>query len=288
MKKINIKNLKEIMNFVNKYPPYSDFNPISLYCWDTNNIGSFAITNNFIMIKIEDYLTKNFLVSVMGDGINKCLIEKLLNKHGRLSLVPEYVVKQLPESINVKEDKANFDYVLDLSAFTKLRGRSYKTIRKKIKKFTKEYSDYNLQIIDLTTKKTQTDVMRLTQDWLNNKNMKEDEKKVLESIKRYIDIQNMFRCINIGLFVKDKLIGYSFNEMLENNWGMGHFGRTDIEFKNSFLFLEYQADCLLHKYKIKYLNIQQDAGLEGLRKQKEQLNPSKFLKKYNITPDAKH
>lgn len=33
-KKLELSNKEEIENFTSKFPPYSDFNFVSMWCWD--------------------------------------------------------------------------------------------------------------------------------------------------------------------------------------------------------------------------------------------------------------
>jgi hypothetical protein len=56
-KTIGSEDISIIQQHTDKYLPYSDFNPLSLLCWNANDDNSYAILENNLIIKIKDYLT---------------------------------------------------------------------------------------------------------------------------------------------------------------------------------------------------------------------------------------
>jgi len=284
LKKISLDDIPTIETFTAKFEPYSDFNALSLYCWNSNNSNMFDIENGVMTIKITDYLKNRPVYSVLGAVVPADHVEKLLSDNIQLKMIPESVATTLKNSYLLEEDRDNFDYILDLAKFAKLEGHDYKPQRKMINKFDKHYPDIRLEEIDVQSTFIQNQVIGMTEAWGKQKEF--DGEKIaedVESISKYFLVANAVKTLNFALFKEDKLIGYSLNQAVDQNWTMGLFGCADTTYRNSALFLEHMVAGILHTRGYKYINIQQDTGLEGLRKSKLSYRPVRFLKKYRIS-----
>lgn len=281
--KVTLSELQTIADFVSHYEPYSDFNPMSLVCWNSKRLNMYAISQNVLVIKIVDYLKNTMIHSFLGATVDHDLFNKLLACPEELKMIPEITLTGMGNDVESVEDRDSFDYVIDLDDFANLQGGKYKPLRKRLGKFSKRNPTSKLEILDLDNPSIQKQVLTLTELWSKNKGF--DMSKTLEdvdSVEEYIKASSHFDCVNTGLFVEDRLIGFSFSQLLPNGWSMGHLGKTDTLYEDSFLFLEHQSDKILRQRGAKYLNLQQDTGLEGLRQNKLSYKPKRFLKKYTI------
>lgn len=281
---IETSDLEIIHDFVSRFEPYSDFNPISLISWDSKRSNMYAIKSDCMIIKICDYLTDKIILSILGKDVDKQTIEELLDYPEKLKMVPEISLSKITADFSLAEDRDSFDYVINLQDFTALSGKEYKPLRKRINHFLKNYRSSEIRILDLTDIPTQAQVADFTVSWAKNKEF--DDKKISEdvaSVKEYMRISTLFDCVNVGLFVNNEFVGYSFSQLLPNRWAMGHFGKTDVTYEHSFLYLEHAADKLILDRGAQYLNLQQDTGLAGLRQHKLSYKPVRFLKKYTVS-----
>jgi len=281
--KIELKDLPIINSFVSNFDPYSDFNPISLICWNSNKNNMYSIKDDALVIKIGDYLNDQIVHSVLGRGIKKDALLKLLSLPEEVKMVPEISLQDIDENFVIVEDRDSFDYVIDLHSFKELKGKSYKALRKRVKAFEKKNKEIKINILDIKDGNIQKQIWDLTTKWSENKGFSsEKSREEVDGVEQYLKASDYFSCINIGLYISEKLVGYSFSQMLNNNWAMGHFGKADIDHEDSSLYLEYKADKLLYDAGARYLNLQQDTGLVGLRQTKMSYRPLKFLKKYTF------
>jgi hypothetical protein len=102
-------------------------------------------------------------------------------------------------------------------------------------------------------------------------------------VKRVLNLENTFNLLVICVYVDGKLCGFSTKELIDNEYCIGHFLKAKKEFSSSVYsyLMQQQANILLEKG-CKYINIEQDMGIPGLRFWKEKHSPSHFLKKYKV------
>src|SRR5436190_24390929 len=76
-KSLKIEDQQQIESYTQKYLPYSDFNFVSLWCYDTNKDVIFSWINNNLIIRFQDYLTKSPFYSFLGDTLVSESIDQL-------------------------------------------------------------------------------------------------------------------------------------------------------------------------------------------------------------------
>lgn len=283
-KKVEFKDLSIISDFVSSFDPYSDFNPISLICWDNTGNNMYTIENDALIIKITDYLKNRTIHSILGKNLTEDIFYKLLDYPEEVKMIPEISLQNIDTNLATLEDRDSFDYIIDLKSFRGLEGGSYKALRKRINNFKKQNESCEVILLDLKNTRMQREILDLTVKWSKNKAFTSEKlQEDIYGVEQYIKVSENFNCSNVGLYLNDKLIGYSFSQLLGGGWAMGHFGKTDINYENSSLYLEYEADNILNAMGAHYLNLQQDTGLVGLRQTKMSYRPIKFLKKYTLT-----
>ena len=110
-----------------------------------------------------------------------------------------------------------------------------------------------------------------------------DTEKELCALYRAFKIWSTGVLVAIGVSSDDRLIAFAVCEILPNRFAVGHFFKADTRLKGAFEFLrQVQARHLL-QLGFKWLNIQQDMGLPGLRQAKMSYCPIFFLRKYTLT-----
>ena len=69
-KKLNINDLNEIATFTSQFAPYSDFNPTSLWIWNTTDQAEYRLQDDVLIIRIPDYLNPDETVlSLLGKDL---------------------------------------------------------------------------------------------------------------------------------------------------------------------------------------------------------------------------
>src|SRR5436190_8395862 len=127
---ISIESKDSINSVVAKFPPYSDFNFVSLYSYDVKQNMGICELNNSLVVRFKDYTSDKEFLSFIGDSEVDSTIKTLLayaavsNLHHELHLIPEHVVNEIknPQLFNIEEDRDAHDYIVLALKFTELKG----------------------------------------------------------------------------------------------------------------------------------------------------------------------
>lgn len=285
-KKITIEDVEIFKKLTNLQEPYSDYNLLSLLSWNISGSNSFSVLNNNLVLKMKQYLGEDFMYLLYGTNHIDETISGLIPEVGKLCMVPEDTINNIshPEKYKIEEDRDNFDYVLSIKEIAKLEGNKYKSLRKQTNNFKEMYPDYHVRKLNLGDPNQIEKIQKLTRDWGKDKGF--DEGKILEDIEitnNFITFSNKFDCVSIGIFVEDIIVAFTFNEILNNNWIMGHFGKGDVKTKGSMTMAERETEAFFESKGYTLLNYQQDTGIEALRNTKMGYRPIRFLKKYTVS-----
>lgn len=294
---ISLTHREYVSAFTDKYFPYSDFNFTSMWAWDIEQkIRIFEISNNLV-VRFNDYLTGEPFYSFLGDtdpnGTTDYLL-KLSADEGlepKLKMVPACSIKNLDtDNFLVTEDLNHFDYVYDLKEVTDAVGKKFARHRQCINSFDRMYASQNPSAVEahtLTLKEMRRDIAIVNEQWKANKIQRTGEAWDTDSDRDAQALERMLedthnRLFTTCLFYKNQPIGYTVNELLNNEYAIGHFTKADTRYGGVIQFLmkkTFESMLLAGK---KLLNGQQDLGVEGLRFSKQSFRPNHYIKKYSV------
>lgn len=293
-KKLELSDRKDIKKFTSKFPPYSDFNFVSMWSWNIKGEMRLSILNDNLVVYFTDYITGEPFYSFLGNNRVDQTIEALLDlskKEGLkpiLKLVPEDSIKNINKNkFTVKEDMDNFDYIYDIPTLAEFRGSVYETHRNLMHQFLKKYKNWEIKNIDLSEVYNKNSILSLFTQWIKNKGdsmLLEEYKNEFLSLNNLLSISN-FPKLNLtcfALYIDNTLIGFIINESV-GEYNIIHFEKANTSFKGCYPFLMNQNSKNLNNLRVKYLNFEQDLGIDSLRFTKTKLCPTLFLKKYLIT-----
>ena len=107
-KKLEFGDKKAIEEITKAFEPYSDYNFVSLFVWDSDEEIKLSSLNNNLVVLFIDYVTKEKFYSFIGSNRVEATIDTLLSHAKKENLVPS--LKLIPEPIiqkvkNVKKYK---------------------------------------------------------------------------------------------------------------------------------------------------------------------------------------
>ena len=287
--KINLTMRSEVINFTNKFDPYSDFNFTSLISWDTNKDTRLSLLNDNLIICLPDYQTGEQVYSLLGDTKIDETIEILLKSTNTLGLVPEIVIENLQNSkkYKIKQDRDNFDYVYSLNNLAKMSGKDYKKKRNKANTFFKAQTGTEL-IVDWSSKVDKIvaeEIIELDKQWskINTPSTRDAayERKAINTILKNFTKLN---CSIATIRSDGALVAFSINEVLNERYAICHFEKAlTIKHQHIYTFLAREVAKELAKHGCQLVNWEQDLGIAGLRRSKMSYNPTKMLKKYTVS-----
>ncbi len=292
-KKLELSDKKDIEKFTSKFPPYSDFNFVSMWSWDIKGEMRLSVLNNNLVVRFTDYLTGNPFYSFLGDNKVNETAEQLLELSkneglkAELKLIPEDSVRSVDKKkFKVKEDRDNFDYMYATDSLQKMEGGKFEIKRKHCRFFKKKFP-HRIKILDLNNPLTKNEIVNLFNDWVADKKGEKSTdyyRNEFTALSRFLNSSESINFFVVGIYFGDKLIAVSATENTHNAHNLGHFQKTrSVLFKGINDHLIHELATILNKKNITHMNHEQDLGILGLRDSKKSYMPSHFLKKFSLS-----
>lgn len=298
-KKIDFDDKDDVELYTHKYRPYSDFNFISLWAWDTDNKREISCLNGNLVVLFTDYQTNKPFLSFLGNKRPKKTILQLIdfaNTRGlptKLSFITEESLRDLKQTdLDVTEDRNNFDYIFSIQELADLRGNKYSNKRHLANRFYREYPQATFEIKRLNDESVQKQLMETIYEWERNKklgNIDYDFRHEEVAINRLLqaskssDSKLLLSCI----IIDNKIIGFSIDELLPKNYSISHFAKADITYKGIYEFLNQKISQYMKDIRVKSWNWEQDLGINSHKIGKSSYRPSGFLKKFIVSSKSK-
>lgn len=289
--KLDLAHKDTIQTVANQFPSYSDFNFISLFTWDTEGSVLVSSLNDNLVIRFTDYLDNKNFYSFLGtnkvDETVDTLVEyaKTTGEHAELMLIPHTTAMQISdENKEVIEDRDNHDYLLSVPDLVEFRTNQYRGKKNLLNRFQREYVEHTKSYeIDLSDVTKRQELEAVLQDWQLSRNKGDKEvDNEFTAIKRSLEHSEAIGIRAFGVYVHDKLVGFTLFELLPNKVAVIHFDKADVRYVGIFEHLKHNLAKHLSTLDIELINYEQDLGLEGLRRAKESYHPVDYLKKYTV------
>ncbi len=286
-KKIELSDKATIKSFTNTDKPYSDFDFTTLWMWDMDGVRAWTELDGNLVIRFTDYITREIFYSFFGYNNVEENIKKLMefiDSEGletTLRLVPESIIEQISAGghiVSIEEDENNFDYVYTINNLVTYPGYSYSQQRKMMNRFVSRYEDVHVVPLDL--KMDQEKIKKLTTIWEEGKIFGQYDER--EAFERVLQKSDNFPLMSVGVLVGDDLVGFTINEIINEDFAISHFAKADISYTGIYSYLMRETANILAFQGCRFLNCEQDLGVPGLRKAKGSYRPEFFLKKYTI------
>jgi hypothetical protein len=292
-KRLDLEDKAEIQAFTKCFPPYSDFNFASLWCWNTQRVCRLSMLHGNLVIQLRDYLTGEPILSFLGNQHVAETTATLLDfareqtPAASLRLVPESVVlsdgKAFTELFSVELDESSFDYILEVSHLIALDKPGLSSKRKIIKKLQREHPQLEISPLNISEPSVAYRICRLCETWRVEKGREDGEFETERlAIERCLSFAAHFQFQAVGAMMGESLVGFTINEVVHDGYYMAHFGKCDPRFRGISDLLESETARLMRDLGCSWMNHQQDLGLPGLRRYKRSWDPDAFLKKFSI------
>jgi hypothetical protein len=228
----------------------------------------------------------------LGDSDLNRAVEALISLSCReklqptLQLVPEIVAQRLDKdvfSITVDDDHA--DYILLVDRLLTYQGTRLASKRNEVRKFSRLCPTSRFGILDLSDTAIIEESRAVFERWISRKAVANlaDSDRELRAFERCLNSHDHLRLIGAGIFADDSLIGFSILQIVDDKHAFTLFEKADTGgFPGIGSFLNQQVANLLAERGIRYINIEQDLGIAGLRMSKRSYDPCGYLKKFSV------
>ncbi len=170
------------------------------------------------------------------------------------------------------------DYLYKSEKLIKLSGKKLQAKRNLISQFEREYT-YSVRTLSKKEMRDECYKMAST-TWLDSKEgLTKEIKNELRALKRAFDHWDELGFFGILVCVDHNLTAFTVGEIIDEQMAIVHFEKADISYKGIYSVIN-QLFCSQYLSDVKYVNRQEDAGVEGLRKAKRSYKPDLMVEKY--------
>lgn len=286
----NVKSMASEMSFAN------------MFMWRKNYNTQFSIINNMLcmvanprkykpfafcpipldVFKPEDFEDTVFKIKEYFDARGWELFFGRVEE-GNVEIFKKY----LKLEIESKKIDSFSDYIYDTESLITLAGRKLSSKRNHINRFMRDYGDF--EYIEIS-KDNFSECERIFDEWCKSNDRcncdvpEECEKWACSQLlKHWYDIPGLKGAL---IKVNGRFEAFTIGEMLNEDTAVIHIekGNADIHGIYTLINREFVSRTFSST---KYVNREEDMGIEGLRKAKQSYNPSGRVWKYNIYPEFK-
>ncbi|MFO0607907.1 MAG: phosphatidylglycerol lysyltransferase domain-containing protein [Polyangiales bacterium] len=294
-KRLELGDLTEVTVHTRRYDPYSDFNFVSLWSWNTAEDFALSHLHGNLVVRLNDYVTEAPFYTFLGENAQSETAAALIRRSladgmgPSLRLVPEPVALKLDRAQLAQEmDVDGNDYVLSVARLRRFDGRDMERRRTEINRFRRENPHHTVEQLDLADRAVTSAMETLFERWALHKGTANVfDLHEYHAFQRFLSAAAYLpETFAFGVRVRDRLCAFAILELLPRRFAMAHFWKADIEHTGLYAFMMSQMGEMLAERGRDQLNFQQDLGLSGLRFSKKSYVPAAYLRKYSVVERA--
>ncbi len=282
---------KSQINTFKKYYNYSnalgcDLNLVNAYLWrDEFNIKFAVYDDTLIKAYFNDDGSIWGYCMPSGKNVKGALEEIFADSYerGRKPLLlmltngQRAVLETMyPSKFSFVRSPENQDYIYLSEDLATLAGKKFHAKRNHISKFYRTYSNTRFEVIHGSNIK---DALTVVHGWCNENGIYEADNYEVRAINEAFENMESFNMSGAVLYVEDKPVAMALGSEISQNVYDVNFEKALREYDGVYAVINNEFAKTLTKYK--YINREEDMGLEGLRKAKLSYNPVIILDRYN-------
>ncbi|WP_455530176.1 DUF2156 domain-containing protein [Ruminococcus sp.] len=235
----------------------------------------------------DDGVPRFFLPSGSGDYrdvINEMMkYSESLGKPLRIAGITETSLNMLnelfPDGFYTESDDGDWDYIYLSDDLIRLPGRKYHGKRNHLARFNELGADYSVM-----TDKDFDDCITFSTLEYNSRSADSDHSFVAEqyAINTYFNYFGELGLQGGVIRIDGKVAAFTIGDRLNNDTFCVHIEKADTRFNGIYAGIN-NCFARLAASEYKYINREEDLGIEGLRKAKQSYHPAFLLKKYTVT-----
>jgi len=183
----------------------------------------------------------------------------------------EFLEKVFPGKLHVEESRNSAEYIYDTEMLCKLSGKKLHSKRNHVNAFRKAYA---FEIKDITADKIED-----ARSFVLKRCNSADE---IQAMDRLFDDYFYLGVTGMLLYVDGLLVGVTAGEQITEDTALIHLEKADTDYTGAYATVNqlFAENYFSHT---KYINREEDMGIEGLRKAKLSYHPAFLLEKYTVT-----
>ena len=282
---------KEIFNrFLKQDPPrVSELTFTNLFIWQYKYAPSWAIVGDCLLIICRPKDRAAFGLQPVGPGDKAkalaLLFEALkqISPEAGVERVDEAFVKAYvaPEEYVTELDRDNSDYVYLAKDLIQLSGNKFHRKKNHVNQFIKNYR-FEYRTLDQELLKA---FLNLQENWCRLRECATHPDLLSEDYAVHMALTHS-RDLDFqggAILIDDKVEAFALGEPLNEGTAVIHIEKANPEINGLYAAIN-QFFCREAWSHMRYINREQDMGVEGLRQAKESYCPDHMVQKYFVKP----
>ncbi len=261
-------------------------NIVNLLVWQKMYGNMYAVSDDMLFIKSGGIEEETYRLP-FGDNLEKGI--EILKNHTGLEYPPLWVQQgdrfvefnlKFGDDYELITQRDAFDYIYLQEDLANLSGKKYHSKRNHISAFTKKY---NWEYRDIT-KDNIPDILECAEEWYRENSERFDKYMQCEKngIKLILENMELLDCKGGAIYIDGKAVAFTLGSPINRDIFDIHIEKALPEYATAYTVINNEFAKTLREYK--YINREDDLGLEGLRKAKLSYKPNILLKKYLAVP----
>ncbi|GAB4443497.1 MAG: phosphatidylglycerol lysyltransferase domain-containing protein [bacterium] len=238
-----------------------------------------VITDKFIFIKGKSYDGKTYLMPTVDlKEISVEYVSDILKDVDFIFPVDEKWLKFFPSERFVFDyDDGDTDYLYDIEKMRTFAGKKLHGKRNLLHQFLRSYSCEPAPLYGPDRIKEAIEILEKWQEDTGQAKEETDFNACLEALKLYDELV----ICGFIYYVDKGPAGFIIGEEIGGDTFALHFAKGVVQYKGIYQFMFNNFSKILPE-KYRFVNFEQDLGIENLRLSKMSYEPDIFLKKYRV------
>ena len=191
------------------------------------------------------------------------------------------VEKLYQDKFVIEESQDLFEYIYNIDDLAYLQGPQYHSKRNEVSLFFRKYNDsINMRPI---CEEDINNIKALFKIWVENDDKRNDNPQLVFENKALLialENYNKLNMIGLAIYIGNDLAGFVMGIKLNNDYVDEMIEKADIKYKGIYKVLNSEFPKMCIEQNFKFVNFEEDLGVEGLRNMKKLYHPSHYIKKY--------
>lgn len=274
--------------FRKKSYPISDYNFTHLFIWcDTFHIR-YCLEKDFLIISgIDPLSAEPFVYMPLGLGEASVILQMLwADYHAKkqpflLRGISPVMVSELYPSLNAFDwhygaERDEYEYIYLMDHFKDYMSTPLRRKREACKAFESQY-DYSFKPYESSERLS---VQTMIETWYNHHEVSEDLiiKGEHKGILKVLDVYEALDCEGFVLRVNEEVVGFILAEKLNEDILVVHIEKANRHYKAAYDLMKREL-ARYYTGQFKYISLEEDMGIDGLRKAKNMYRPDFLIEK---------
>jgi hypothetical protein len=270
-------------------PEISELTFTNLFMWRHKHGPLWMEGKDCLLIILRGNGATPFGLQPVGPGDKAGALDRLCKALGEFTTrvqirrVGETFVENCvdPERYQCTFDPDNSDYVFLRDDLMRLSGRKYHRKKNQVNRFVKN-NDFQYRQMDMELVECFLDMQ---ENWCRIRDCTADDALMTEdyAIREALTHFGELKYTGGAIQIESRLEAISIGESLNDHTAVIHIEKANPEIPGLYAAMN-QFFCREAWSQMRYINREQDLGLEGLRRAKQSYHPHHMVRKYVVTP----